>query len=82
MRIEGGRVVLARGEATGHAHVIEKAEGVRCYTLDEVLYVRIKQEVEVTHPEHQTLLLPPGTYQIDQVREYDYLTEEDRRVRD
>lgn len=77
-----GRIVLAEGEVTGHAHAIEEAEGVQLYTMDQLLYLVVDHEVTVTHEEHGAVMLPAGTYQVGIVQEYDYLAEEARKVRD
>jgi hypothetical protein len=77
-----GRIILAEGEVTGHAHAIEEAEGVQLYTLDQILYLVAEHEVVVTHQEHGPVTLPAGTYQIGIVQEYDYAEREARQVRD
>lgn len=73
---------LAEGEATGHSHTIEEAEGVTLYTLDEILYMVAEAEVTVVHQEHNPVTVPPGTYQIGRVREWDYTQHEARKVVD
>lgn len=70
-------LVVAEGEVTGHAHVIEEA-GARLYSLDEILYLVVDREVECVHEEHDTVRLPPGTYQVGAVREVDYTAIEER----
>ena len=82
VRQRGGRIVLAEGEVTGHAHAIEEAEGVQLYTLDQLLYLVADHEVTVTHEEHGAVTLLAGIYQVGIVQEYDYLAEEARKVRD
>lgn len=74
--------VLAHGEVTGHSHAIAVEEGVQLYTMEQILYLVADHEVTVTHQEHGAVTLPAGTYQIGQVREWDYLAEESRLVRD
>jgi hypothetical protein len=73
--------VLAEGEATGHRH-LALGEGVTIESLPPVRYLRVPKGAVVVHPEHKTLKIPPGNYQIDRVREYDHFTEEKRIVRD
>ena len=83
---ENGRLVLARGEVTGHAHVItdEQAELVELVTPTEAielyLLVHGTQPVALSHEEHDTLLIEPGTYQVRRQREY--APEEIRQVAD
>lgn len=74
--------VLAHGEVTGHSHAIAVEEGVQLYTMEQILYLVADHEVIVTHQEHGAVTVPAGVYQIGQVREYDYLANEARRVRD
>lgn len=72
---ENGRVVLAHGEATGHAHTIVE-EGVRLVTSEQAeqlrtwLLVETAEPVALTHQEHDTLLVPPGLYERRIQREY------------
>ena len=77
-----GRIILAHGEVTGHAHTIEEQEGVRLYTLDELLYLVADHETTITHQEHGAVTIPAGVYQIGKVCEWDYMQEEARQVRD
>jgi hypothetical protein len=70
---EAGRLVLARGEATGHAHVIE-GEGVALVSSQEAeeLYVLIHgpEPAALVHEEHDTLPVEPGVYRVVRQREY------------
>ena len=76
----GGRFVIARGEATGHAHV---AGGeIEVYEQNGVLYLKVTGPAEVTHEEHLPLPLPPGTWEVGVVREFDPFLEECRNVAD
>ncbi len=75
-----GRIVIAEGEATGHAHVIH--EDVELYEKDEVLFIKTAKTVEVRHEEHLPVTLNPGIWKVGIVREYDPFLEETRIVRD
>ncbi len=80
---EDGRVVLAHGEDTGHAHAIvdESAELVTAEEAAELyLLVHGDQPVALTHEEHATIMLPPGDYEVRRQREY--APEENRLVAD
>lgn len=87
---EHGLAVLAHGEITGHAHAIadETAElftgGEQLVTADEAaelyLLVHGTETVELTHQEHATIDVPPGTYK--RVRQREYTPEEIRTVAD
>ena len=69
-----GRVVLAEGEATGHAHAILEP-GADLYGDDlnrRFLEILTEGGVDLVHEEHATIHLPPGTYQVVRQREYEY----------
>lgn len=66
---DNGRVILAYGEVTGHAHAIYDT-GVEMYTLDNRVWVVAPDEFTVQHEEHDTLTIPAGTYWIVRQREY------------
>lgn len=66
----GGLLVLAQGEATGHAHVVAdplaqvlRADGRRLVVLP--------QDALVVHEEHAALRLPAATYEVRIQREYE-----------
>jgi hypothetical protein len=69
---ENGRLVLAEGEMTGHAHVIE-AEQVELVTAEQAnqLYLLVHgcDPVELLHEEHSTLPVEAGMYRVVQQRE-------------
>jgi hypothetical protein len=69
---ENGRLVLAEGEMTGHAHVIE-AEQVELVTAEQAnqlyLLVHGSDSVELLHEEHSTLPVEAGMYRVVQQRE-------------
>lgn len=70
---ENGRLVLAHGEATGHAHAIadEDAELVSTEQANELyLLVHGLDPVSLVHDEHDTLTIAPGTYKVIRQREY------------
>lgn len=78
---DNGRVILAYGEVTGHAHeVITEAPPM---TGDDVPAQQLFQEPDgtrllvvkgpatfVRHEEHSKLHIPAGTYEVIQQREY------------
>ena len=72
--------VLAEGENTGHAHVIE--DEIVMVEKDGVLYMGLKGDTIVKHEEHGHITIPAGNYQIGIVREYDHFLEESKSVRD
>lgn len=80
---EQGRIVLAHGEATGHAHVLEggKVEFLAS-DLEEMegRFARVLEQSELVHDEHDTITVPPGDYEVRRQREYE--PEESRLVAD
>jgi hypothetical protein len=77
--------VLAYGEQTGHKHqLLEKTENQFDILEDEKgqMYLNIKQPTDLVHEEHKTITIEKGLYFISHEREYDYATEELKRVAD
>jgi len=72
---------LAEGEATGHFHAAT-APDVQLYEYEGGLMLAAPSGTEVTHQEHNTVLVPPGNYDRTIVREYDHFAEEARDVVD
>ena len=75
------RPVLAEGEVTGHAHVIdaevevfEKDDGTRIFENS--------QPVTVRHEEHGPVEVLPGKYISGKVVEFDHFEEDVRKVQD
>jgi hypothetical protein len=67
-----GRFVLARGEATGHAHVVA-GPGLRVFAdpgEPERLFVEVPTLGRITHEEHGPISLPAGSYRVIRQREY------------
>lgn len=73
-RLERGvkKGVLAEGEATGHFHTIEAVDGVDHFKRgDQDQWLEVKQDsVDLIHPEHATINIPSGKYEIRRQREY------------
>jgi hypothetical protein len=70
---EDGKIVLAEGEATGHLHMIEAPEAAflaKDLADLEGRFLAIEEEVALTHPEHDTVTLEPGNYEVRRQREY------------
>jgi hypothetical protein len=67
-----GRLVLAEGEATGHAHVVddERATLHRGW-WETYLQVEGSQPVLLLHEEHDPLAVAPGLYEVRRQREYE-----------
>lgn len=75
-------IVLAEGEATGHAHTIVDVAEVEAFTLAEQFFLTVGKPIVVTHEEHRPVTLEPGTWRVAIVREFDHFQEEARRVMD
>lgn len=73
--LDAGRVILAYGEATGHAHAIVHPD-VQLVTDGQAGELRMWMQVtapvpvELQHDEHDTLMVPPGAYRVVRQREY------------
>ena len=64
-----GRVVLAEGEVTGHAHAI-RATGATLLADGDDRYLRVAAPVTLDHEEHAAIELVPGSYRVVIQREY------------
>lgn len=65
----GGRVVLAEGEATGHAHAIRGA-GASLLADGDARWLRVTAPVTLDHEEHAAIPVGPGLYRVVIQREY------------
>ena len=66
---DDGRVVLAYGEVTGHAHAIASRAATQLRDGDD-RYLRLDAEATLAHEEHAPIEVPPGVYRIVIQREY------------
>ena len=86
VKTTAGRVVLAEGESTGHAHTLEAGSATLYSTADSAdRWLRVHGQsgggvAVLTHQEHASIELPPGDYIMRRQREY--TPEEIRRVAD
>lgn len=64
-----GRIVLAEGEATGHAHAIHEPDA-RTYRHGDQRYLLTRSRAQLVHEEHAPIDIPPGSWRIVQQREY------------
>lgn len=84
---ESGRVILAHGEVTGHAHEVVTADpiivnmGPQYFEEpDGKRFLFVDQDCLVTHQEHGPIPVGPGCYEI--VRQREYTPERIRQVVD
>ncbi len=80
-----GKLVVARGEQTGHSHVIDSDKAI-LWSLTRngatELYLEVQAPVTIVHDEHKPLPIPPGIYRVGRVKEFDYFEEMERRIQD
>src|SRR5262249_17383047 len=62
-------VVLAEGEATGHAHVIAD-DAATLYAAGDTRFLLVCEPVRLRHQEHAPIEVPPGLYRVRMQREY------------
>lgn len=74
---DGGRVILAYGESTGHAHQVMVADrlpaaddAVLLTVAESATFLRLAKKAQLVHEEHAAIDLAPGTYEIVHQREY------------
>lgn len=77
---EDGRIVLAHGEVTGHAHEVVPADDVITETAAPAAqffqepsgrrFLFVERACVLTHQEHGPIALAPGCYEITRQREY------------
>lgn len=70
-----GRIVLAYGEATGHAHAIadpgaDLLAGSTDTNVEERFLQIVSASVTLAHEEHAPITLPRGSYRVVRQREY------------
>ena len=77
-----GRIVLAEGEVTGHAHVITDEGAVLLGDGEALNVLQLEHKVALTHEEHGTLGIDPTPdgWEVRIQREYSIFGE--RRVLD
>jgi hypothetical protein len=68
-----GKIVLAEGEARGHLHMIEAPEATfHAESLEDIenRFLAVEAEVALTHPEHNTIQVAPGNYEVRRQKSY------------
>lgn len=85
VRTNGDFQIIAESETSGNHHVVDIHDGVEFYEKDGTLYLKNDVETKVrcvVADRHDSITLEPGVWEIDFQQEYDYMTEETRRVAD
>jgi sarcosine oxidase gamma subunit len=70
---QGGRTILAEGEATGHAHAIHSPAATLLRVgsgAEAARFLRTTTPVDLVHEEHAAITLPEGLYAVVIQREY------------
>ena len=75
-------LVLAEGEHTGHAHVLDRVGNIEFMEKDGMFYIKNDKTSTIRHEEHKPVTLPPGQWRVRIVKEYDHFAEEARAVKD
>lgn len=65
-----GRIVLAYGEVTGHAHAIKDKNACLLKIDNKVFLTVIDNPVDLSHEEHSTITLPVGNYEVIRQKQY------------
>jgi len=67
-----GRLVLAYGEVTGHAHVIDAppTEATLLSGTDNERFLELVADAPLVHEEHSTINIPAGTYRVVQQEQF------------
>jgi hypothetical protein len=74
--------VVQRGESTGHAHIIDDMAGIDLFSVFWERFLSAGKKFTITHEEHKSLTIPAGNYRIHIAREYDYLLNFEKEIRD
>jgi hypothetical protein len=78
-----GEPILAQGEVTGHTHRITEGKVLLYKLATGLMYLRVLSEfAKLYHEEHEEIILPRGDYEFRQQKEFYWLSEERRYVRD
>lgn len=80
-----GPIVVARGEKTGHSHVVD-SDQVTLWQLtrggETQTYLEVRAPAIVRHDEHKPLQIPTGIYRVGRVKEFDYFERMERPIED
>jgi hypothetical protein len=68
-KAENGRLILARGEATGHHHSVLE-DDAELIQEGERMLLNVLRETSLVHQEHGAIVIAAGVYEIKRQREY------------
>lgn len=63
--------VIARGEASGHAHRLRAGRGRVLMIAAGLMYIRARYRAMIDHEEHAQVTLPAGDWAVIRQREYE-----------
>lgn len=66
---EGGKIVLAHGEVTGHSHAVAD-RAVKFVQVGTDRFLTSDKPFVVKHQEHAPISVPAGTFKVVRQREY------------
>jgi hypothetical protein len=69
-RDSAGRIVLAYGEVTGHAHAFHDLGVMALKAANADVFLRVVEPVMLRHEEHTHIEVPPGMYRVLRQREW------------
>lgn len=69
-----GKLVLARGERTGHDHAV-KSSGMSAFEINTWVFLCCPHAAELVHDEHAPISLEPGFYRV--IRQRTFLNREE-----
>jgi|GEM_PF-291364 len=75
-----GRIVLAEGEATGHAHAIHERDA-RTFTYRGERFLLTRSKAQLIHEEHGPIEVPEGAWRVIVQREYEPVPAEQHQWR-
>ena len=80
--VDTGRVILAYGEVTGHAHALAEGSAVGYGPSDDAFWLDVEPGATVTHEEHATITIPRDVRFVEVRRQREYSGAGERRVAD
>ncbi len=63
-------IILAKGETTGHAHVLTCSNLIQEWIEKEERFIHLDAVGVLTHEEHGVIEVPPGTYKVAIQQQY------------
>lgn len=66
--LDDGRLILAYGEVSGHAHAVEG--NAELFEMNGKRYLNVTEAATLVHEEHGTISLPVGGYEVIRQRTF------------